>query len=224
MGQARTAGAVLPDPLPEGEQEVGAVLMLEQQIDLIDIDPGTLSQLPVSDDPVEDAVQHHQHPHWLELLAQVPDVIAEDTGAGVHIGGLGKGVEAALSKQLNGQSHIAGLGLRLPEQLGIEVLEGGNAPLIPSPDILPVALRRTAVNDGFLLSRQPARANQLLTQGEQELRLEHNGVLSVAVALLHVHGVDVVGRCGGDADDLAAQPLDEWAVFRLWVNDDNVIR
>ena len=34
----------------------------------------------------------------------------------------------------------------------------------------------------------------------------------------------MVGRCGGDADDLAAQPLDEWAVFRLGVNDDNVIR
>ena len=32
LGQARTAGAVLPDPLPEGEQEVGAVLMLEQQV------------------------------------------------------------------------------------------------------------------------------------------------------------------------------------------------
>lgn len=32
LGQAGTAGTVLPNPLPKGEQEVGAVLMLEQQV------------------------------------------------------------------------------------------------------------------------------------------------------------------------------------------------
>ena len=31
LGQAGAAGPVLPYPLPEGEEEVGAVLMLEQQ-------------------------------------------------------------------------------------------------------------------------------------------------------------------------------------------------
>ena len=32
LGQAGAAGPVLPYPLPEGEEEVGAVLMLEQQV------------------------------------------------------------------------------------------------------------------------------------------------------------------------------------------------
>ena len=32
LGQAGAAGPVLPHPLPEGEEEVGAVLMLEQQV------------------------------------------------------------------------------------------------------------------------------------------------------------------------------------------------
>ena len=32
LGQASAAGSVLPYPLPEGEEEVGAVLMLEQQV------------------------------------------------------------------------------------------------------------------------------------------------------------------------------------------------
>ena len=37
---AGAAGPVFADALPEGEQEVRAVLMLEQQIDLVNIDPG----------------------------------------------------------------------------------------------------------------------------------------------------------------------------------------
>ena len=32
LGQAGAAGPVLPYPLPEGEEEVGAVLMLKQQV------------------------------------------------------------------------------------------------------------------------------------------------------------------------------------------------
>ena len=121
LGQAGTAGTVLPHPLPKGEQEVGAVLMLEQQIDLIDIDPGIPPQAAVAGDSVEKAVQDHQHAHGEQLFAQLPDVITGDAGAHVHIGGFGKGVETALREQFQGQSHIPRLGLRLAQQFGVKV-------------------------------------------------------------------------------------------------------
>lgn len=59
---AGAAGPVLPHPLPEGEEEVGAVLMLEQQIDPHQYRPRCSCPFAVADDAVEHAVQHHQHP------------------------------------------------------------------------------------------------------------------------------------------------------------------
>ena len=126
----RSASLIFPHSFPQGEEEIGAVLMLEQQIDLVDIDPGVALQPTVADDAVEDAVQHHQHSYRQKLLAKVPDIVAEDTGVGVHIGGLGKGVETAVCKQLNGQRHILRFLFRLAEQLGVEVLQGGDRAVI----------------------------------------------------------------------------------------------
>ena len=75
LSEAGTAGPVLSDTLPEGKQEISAVFVLEKKVDFIDIDPGVPAQCPVADDPVEHAVQHHQHPHRKKLLAQISDVI-----------------------------------------------------------------------------------------------------------------------------------------------------
>ena len=78
LADPRSASLILSHTLPQGEQEIGAVFMLEQQIDLVDIDPGIPLQPAVSDDAVEDAVQHHQHSHRQELLAKIPDIIAKN--------------------------------------------------------------------------------------------------------------------------------------------------
>ena len=223
LTDSRAASLVFSHSFPQGEQEIGAVLMLEQQVDLINIDPGVALQPTVADDAIEDAVQHHQHPHRQKLLAQIPDIVTEDTGIGVHIGGLGKGVETAVCKQLNGQRHILCFLFRLAEQLGVEVLQGGDRAVIAAADIVPVHLRGAAVDDGFFLGRQLACPNELFTEGEQELGFQHHGVLSVPIALLHIHGVDMVGRCGGDVDDLTAQSFDEGAVLRLRVDDDDIV-
>ena len=76
LRQARAAGPIFAHPLPEREQEIGAVLVLEQQIDFINIKPCILAKLAVADDAVEHAVQHNQHTDRQELFAKVTDVIA----------------------------------------------------------------------------------------------------------------------------------------------------
>ena len=86
-----------------------------------------------------------------------------------------------------------------------------------------VALGRAAVDDGLLLGGELAAAHELLTQREKELGLEHHRVLPVAVTLLHVHGVDVVGRGGGDIDHLAAQPFNDGPVLRFRVDTNNIV-
>ena len=139
--------------------------MLKQQIDLVDIDPGIPLQPAVADDAVEDAVQHHQHTYRQKLLAKVSDIIAEDTGIGIHIGGFCKGVQAALRKQFDCQRHIRGFFFQLAEQLRMKVLQGRGLPLISAADVVPIDLGGAAVNDGLFLGRQLPVADELLTKG-----------------------------------------------------------
>jgi len=171
LRQPSYAGTVLSDTFPEGEQEVGAVLMLEQQVDLVDVDPGVFAQLPVADHPVEDAVQHHQHTNRQKLLAQIPDVVTDDTAVGVHVGALGEGVEAAGGKELHNQGNIPCLGLRLLQQDPVEVLKSGGIAHAAAANIVLVHQRGASVDDALLLGRQLGGSYQLLEEGEDELGL-----------------------------------------------------
>ena len=74
--QPRAAGTIFAHPLPECEQEIGAVFVLEQQVNFVDVEPCILAELAVADDAVEYAVQHNQHADRQELLAEVADVVA----------------------------------------------------------------------------------------------------------------------------------------------------
>ena len=75
----------------------------------------------------------------------------------------------------------------------MKVLQGRGLPLISAADVVPIDLGGAAVNDGLFLGRQLPGADELLTEGKQELGFQHHGVLSVPIALLHIHGVDMVG-------------------------------
>ena len=96
LRQPRAAGPVFAHSFPEGKQEVCAVLMLEQQVNFVDVEPCILAELAVADDAVEHAVQHNEHADRQKLFAKVTDVVAENAGIGIHVRVLGKGVETAL--------------------------------------------------------------------------------------------------------------------------------
>ncbi len=98
--QTRSAGPVFAHPLPECEQEIGAVFVLEQQVNFVDVEPCIFAKLAVSDDAVEHAVQHNQHADRQELLAKVADVVAENAGIGIHVRVLGKRVQTSFREQL----------------------------------------------------------------------------------------------------------------------------
>ena len=99
----------------------------------------------------------------------------------------------------------------------MEVLEGRRFPLVAALDVAVVDIGGAAVDDGFLFGGQHPVPHELLTQGQQKLRLQHHRVLPIAIPLLHVHGVDVVGGGGGDVHHFAAQPFDEGPVLRFGI-------
>ena len=75
LRHAGDQAVVLPDALPELVEEIGAVLVPEQDIKLITEDPGTVSPLPVLDHTVVDGIQCHQHSDRHQLFAQFPDIV-----------------------------------------------------------------------------------------------------------------------------------------------------
>lgn len=113
MCQPRHKTIVFPDPFPQTVEEVGAVLIAEQQVELIGKHPCGLSLFPILDHTVKDGVQGHQHPDGHQLLAQLPDVIGDDPGFGIYIGALGKSVEAAGDEQFRRKRQPSGFRLRL---------------------------------------------------------------------------------------------------------------
>ena len=122
LRQPRAAGPVFAHSFPEGEQEIGAVLVLKQQVDFVDIKPCILTELAIADDTIEHAVQYDQHTDRQELLAEVTDVIAKNAGIGVHVRVLGKRIQAAFREQLQCQRNVPRFRFRLLQERGMEVL------------------------------------------------------------------------------------------------------
>ena len=73
--------------------------MLKQQVNFVDVEPCIFAELAVADDAVEHAIQYDQHTDRQELLAEVANVITEDSGVGVYIRVLGKRVQTSLREQ-----------------------------------------------------------------------------------------------------------------------------
>ena len=124
LRDARGISTVLSHTLPKGEQEVCAVLVLEQKVDFINEDEGVLALSSVLRNTVQNRVEDDQHTDGHKLLAEVKNVIADEAVIRVHIGFLCKGVQRAVCKQLNGKSDFLRFGFGLLEKLRSEVLQG----------------------------------------------------------------------------------------------------
>ena len=183
---------------------------------------GVPSPLPVADDAVQDAVQHHQQADGLQILAQVLDVVAGDAAVGVDVGLMGKYVEAPGGEQLQRQGNFMGRRLLLPQEVVIQVLQRRRVALVFA-DIAAIDVGGAAVDDGFFLRPHLLRAHELLTQAHNELAFQHQRVPPVAVLCGDVQGIDIAAVGGGNGDDLAAQGADQRAILPLRVHHNDVV-
>ena len=113
LRQPRYQTILFSDPFAHTIEEIGTVLIAEQEIKFICEHPRGFASLPVLNDPVEDSIQGDQHTDGHELLTQFPDIIGDDPGFGIHVGVLGKGVEAAGDEELRRERQTSGFRLRL---------------------------------------------------------------------------------------------------------------
>ena len=84
LRDARGISTVLSHTLPKGEQEVSAILVLEQKVDFIDEDEGVLTLSSVLRNAVQGRVKDNQHTDWHKLFAEVKDAEVYYRGGFLH--------------------------------------------------------------------------------------------------------------------------------------------
>jgi len=181
LRDAGTEGTVFAHALPEREQEIGAVFVLEQKINLVDHNEGAFALCAVLGDAVEDAIKHNQHPDRLELLAQIKDVIADEAVVHVHIRLLGERGQAAVCEQFDGKGQLRRLRLRLPQQLFPEVFERRRFDSVFALLVVPVDIGCAAVDERLLLWADTISADGLIAEREYKLGLKDERIFSSAV-------------------------------------------
>ena len=183
---------------------------------------GTLSELPVGGNAVKDRIQHYEHTHGFQLLAQVEDVKDGNAAVHIYIGLMCKHIEAAGGEQLNSKRNILCRRLLLLQQIFVELFEcRGRTGVVA--DIVAVDIGNAAVDNGLFPCAQLSGSDQLLTQGHDKLGFQYNGVFTLAVTAIERKRVDVVVAAGGNIDGFAAHRLAERRILALRINDDNIV-
>ena len=132
LGNSCGKGVVFAEAFPAGEEELCAQLVLQQEIDLIKINPcctGRTAALSGHYTGV-DEFQHVQHGYRLQLTAQTLNVEADQPVGHVHIGGLGKHGQTAVYIDFQGQGNLLGAFQGLLLQVFPKVMQCGTITLV----------------------------------------------------------------------------------------------
>ena len=91
-------------------------------------------------------------------------------------------------------------------------------------EVLLVDLMNATVDDRLFYRLQAFfAAHDKLTQRQDEIRLQGNGVVLLGVVQVDVHRIHVLGAGRTDVDDLPVKTLHESCIFRLRITDDHIV-
>ena len=228
LGDACHHRGVFTESLPCLIQKLAAVIGhipfsqgIEEQVDLIDVHMSVLSFLPVGNDPVKDGIQHDQQAHRLETFAQLLDIIANDPVLRVHIGLMGKDIQAAFCKQFQSQRQPMCFRLRLLEQIVIQIQQCGRIPFVCFQIIL-IDVLQAPVNDALVpWFNRPML--QLLAKRHDKFTFEHQRIAAFAIFCGNIQCIDMIGSVCRNGYDLTAQGVDQGAILPFRIDHDDIV-
>lgn len=183
---------------------------------------GRTTFLFVPHDSVVDGIEDNEHTDRLQCLAEIADVIADQTAFRIDVGGLCEGIERTVRKQLDRKSDVLRFGFGLLQKLLVEVFERRNLSGAAALDKRTVHDLRTTVDQGFLLCGKLSASYELFAKRQDKLALQKDRILGVRIFGFHIHSIDVVLGVGSDIDDFAAERTDKSIILALRVNDNDV--
>ena len=178
----------------------------------------------VNGDSVPHLILHNQHTEFLELLAEFPDVIADEAVVDIHIRSVIEDVQRAVNIDFKGSCDALCLRLLLISQNVVEVFEDRHFLRLGVCKKLLIDHADAAVNDGLLNRLQAVlAADNQLTHGEDEVGFQRQRVFLFGVVRVDVQRIDVIRADRRDADDLTAELLHKGEILGFGVADDDVI-
>ena len=100
--------APFSESLPDFHRISGGLLLLQKQVHLVDVITGGLVGSAVNGNAVPHLILDHQHTDFLELLAQLLNVIADNAVIDVHIALVIEHIEGAGYIDFKGRGDILG--------------------------------------------------------------------------------------------------------------------
>ena len=121
---------------------------------LIHVVAGGFSCAAVGGHSPPDLILDHQHPDLLHLLAQFPDVIADETVFDIHVRSVIEEIEGSFHIDLQCRRHMLCFLLLLEKQLMIQILKDRHVFRSGVIEIALIDAVYAAVNDGFLYRKE----------------------------------------------------------------------
>ena len=206
------------------------LFLLQQKVELIEIVARGFMGGAVDGHAVPDLILYHQHPDFLELLAKLLDVVADDAAVHIHIGVVVEHIQRTGDIDFKGGGNVLRFLFVLCAEGVIQVLQHRHILRFRVVEIVPVDDAHTTVNDGFLHRRKPVlTAHDQLAQRQDKVGFQAQRVIIIAVIQIQVHRIDIAGRTvvalagGRQLNDLTVQTLHQRCIFALRVTDDDVI-
>ena len=191
---------------------------------LIHIISGGLSAAAIGRNATPNLVLHDEHTELFHLLAQLFDVIADDSVVDIHVGAVVEQIQRAFDVDFQRGGNVVGFFFILLEQGVVEIFQNRHIFRAGVSEIFPIDKMHTAVNDRLFHREQTFfAANNQLTQREDKVCFQRQGVIFFAVIAVNIHRVDELGAVGRDFNDLTFQTIYQRRILSLWVIDDNII-
>ena len=173
---------------------------------------------------VPDLILDDVHTDLFKLLAQLPDVIADNTVFDIHIGAVIEHRQRTGNIDFQRRGDVLCFLFCLLPELVVQVLQNRHILRSGIVHVLLIYQPHTTVNDGlFHGGKTVFAADDQFAQGQNEVGFQRQRIIVVAVIEVQVHGIDVMGRSGRDFDNLSTQPFHQWCVFSFGIADDDVI-
>ena len=140
---------------------------------LVDVIAGGLVRFAVDGDAVPHRVLHDEHSDFLELLAQLLDVEADDAVFNIDAGAVVEHVQGAGDVNLQRRGNILGFLFLLRQKGIVQILQHGHILRNRRFQILSVDHADAAVDDGLFHRLQALlAAHDQFAQGEDEVRFQ----------------------------------------------------
>lgn len=175
-------------------------------------------------------ILNHMHGKRLELGAGLFRVEADEAVLHIHIRAVIEEVERAVHIRVDGLGHVVRVliaigGVRVPnlDQRGVQVGQRWHIVGATIRKVAGIHRPRCLFDHGLLPEGERTGADDDLEQRHEEVDLEWNRVVAVAVVRVDVHGVDALAARWRNADHLPVQLAHQRRVFALGIANDHVV-